>query len=109
MPELTPEACHKFWFEYNDPTLYKSIAFLESAEDWTIEQDERIVELLQQMGTALDKMKESSAAKEFNDLDLVINASVQLKSSQILRILQAIDTAIPGTASKILTHGIQQF
>lgn len=100
MPDLSQEACHKFWFEYNDPSIYKAIGFLESVEDWTLEKAEGVERLLETLGRQLDNIAKIDVTRE----DLFVKASAHLKSSQILRILQALDTAHPGAASKVLSH-----
>jgi len=100
MPDLSHEACHRFWFEYNDPIIYKVIGLLESVEGWTLETNEEVKKTLEQLGSALDNIGKI----EFEREDLFIAAGAHLKTSQILRILQAIDTAHPGSASKVLVH-----
>ena len=100
MPDLSPEASHRFWFEYNDPAIYKAIGFLESVEDWTLEAAEGMAESLVKLGKALDTIGQIEFANEA----LFVKGAAFLKSSQILRILQAIDAAHPGSASKVLVH-----
>ena len=100
MPDLSPSASHRFWFEYNDHAIYKAIGFLESVENWTLENTENMPESLKKLGQAL----ETIGQLEFANESLFVKAGAYLKSSQILRILQAIDVAHPGAASKVLVY-----
>jgi intracellular multiplication protein IcmW len=100
MPDLSPEACHRFWFEYNDPVLYKTIGFLESVEDWTLEQNEGVIKALKQLGDTLENIGQT----DFKNEALFVEAAAYLKSSQILRMLQALDTASSGSASQVLIY-----
>jgi intracellular multiplication protein IcmW len=100
MPDLSTEACHRFWFEYNDPAIYKAICFLESVEDWTLENTPQIQDALNQLGTLLENI----GKVDFKDEALFVETSSHLKTSQILRMLQALDSAHPGAASKVLVY-----
>ncbi len=100
MPDLSPESSHRFWFEYNDPAIYKAIGFLESVEEWTLENAENMKEGLTKLGQSLEIIGQI----EFPSEILFIKVGAFLKSSQILRMLQSLDTAHPGSASKVLVH-----
>lgn len=103
MPDLSHAASSQYWYEYPDPTIYRVITFLESAEDWTLDGDPALEEAMTRLGKELDdieKVSISSLGQEDHFIRLVGN----IKSGRGLRLLQAIDTAHPGSASKILVH-----
>lgn len=100
MPDLSTKACHQFWFDYNDPVIYKVICFMESVENWTLENDDSVEAALQQLGHALDDIGQIDLQEE----DFIIGLATFLKASQMLRLLQSLDTAHPGAASKLLMH-----
>ena len=37
MADLSHDAVHKFWHEYEDPMIYRVISFMEGVEDWTLD------------------------------------------------------------------------
>lgn len=103
MPDLSHEASAKYWYEYADPMIYRVITFMESVEDWTLDGDPTLENALTQLGKELDdieKIDMSSLSHEENFIRLVGN----IKSGRGLRLLQAIDTIHPGSASRILIH-----
>lgn len=100
MPELSLEAAHEFWKEYPDPSIYRVIAFLESVEDWSLDGDPDLEEKINQIGSHLDELKTFEGAQE----QAFIGLCAHIKSSRILRLLQAIDSIEPGSASKMLMY-----
>lgn len=103
MPDLSHDASAKYWFEFIDPMIYKVITFMESVEDWTIDGHPEFEEAMQQLGKALDdieKIDMGLLAEEDQFIQIVGN----IKSGRGLRLLQAIDTVHPGSASRVLIH-----
>lgn len=100
MPELTSEAVQSFWKEYNDEMIYRVINFMEEVEDWTADGNPELERAINDLGVELDGLNRLLPGKEDNFIDLVNH----LKTSRGLRILQTIDTAHPGAASKILMY-----
>lgn len=103
MPDLSHEASAQYWFEYVDPMIYRVITFMESVEDWTSDGDPELEETLNRLGKELDdieKLDMSSLSQE----DIFIRIVGNIKSGRGLRLLQAIDTVHPGSASRILIH-----
>ena len=98
MPDFSREQIHQFWSQYNDPMVYRVIAFMESVEQWTLDGDPDLEMALQQLGEQLDEIghQDLGAEKEF------INISSHLSTGRALRLLQCMDTANPGAASKLL-------
>jgi len=100
MPELSSKAVHEFWKNYEDPMIYRVISFMESVEDWTLDGNSEIEEALNKLGNSLEGITKFELAKE----DLYIKSSCHLKAGRVLRILQAIDTTHPGSASRLLMY-----
>lgn len=103
MPDLSHEASSQYWHDYVDPMIYRVITFMESVEDWTLDGNPDLEEAIQQLGKELDdieKIDMGMLAQEDTFIRLVGN----IKSGRGLRLLQAIDTVHPGSASRILIH-----
>ncbi|KTD14651.1 intracellular multiplication protein IcmW [Legionella gratiana] len=103
MPDLSHEASAKYWFEYIDPMIYRVITFMESVEDWTLDGNPEFERAMEQLGNELDdieKIDMGLLAEEEKFIRIVGN----IKSGRGLRLLQAIDTVHPGSASRILIH-----
>jgi intracellular multiplication protein IcmW len=103
MPDLSLKASQEFWNAYEDPMIYRVVTFMEAVEDWTHDGDPTLEEALKTLGRELDDI----AAIDLNTLgheDTFIRVAANVKSSRALRLLQAIDTVHPGSASRILMH-----
>ena len=100
MPDLSQKAVHQFWHDYNDPTIYRVISFMEGVEDWTIDDDPDVEAAMQRLGQALEDIGNIDLKQE----DSVIELVAHVKTGRGLRLLMSLDTAYPGAASKILMH-----
>ncbi|WED42442.1 type IVB secretion system protein IcmW [Legionella cardiaca] len=103
MPDLSHEASSQYWFEYVDPMIYRVITFMESVEDWTLDGSPDLEAAINRLGQELDdieKLDMSTLSQE----DIFIRLVGNIKSGRGLRLLQAIDTVHPGSASRILIH-----
>lgn len=100
MPKLDLLSAHEFWKNYDDPMIYRVVAFMESVEDFTLDGTPALEETMDQLGAAFDELSSFELGKEDNFISLCAH----LKSSRILRILQTIDTIDPGSASKVLMY-----
>ncbi|KTD25570.1 MULTISPECIES: type IVB secretion system protein IcmW [Legionella] len=103
MPDLSHEASANYWHEYVDPMIYRVITFMESVEDWTLDGEPELEAAIAQLGKELDdieKIDMGALGQEDSFIRLVGN----IKSGRGLRLLQAIDTVHPGSASRILIH-----
>ena len=98
MPDLSTPAVHEFWKNYDDPMIYRVISFMESVENWTVDGNPEIETALQKLGAGLEDITQFELAKEDN----YIESACHLKIGRALRILQAIDTSHPGSASRLL-------
>lgn len=101
MPDLSLEASRTFWSEYHDPMVYRSIASMESIEDWTVDGDEELELLMQELGQELDNIGSLSLSDLEHEPEF-FTLGCSLKISRVLKLLQSIDTVHPGSASKVL-------
>lgn len=100
MPDLSLKACHEYWKSYPDLMIYRVVAFLDSVENWTLDKDPNVEKVVKTLGKKLDTVTKFELKNE----DLYLKICNFLQSSRVLRLLQAIDTAHPGAASRIIMH-----
>jgi intracellular multiplication protein IcmW len=100
MPALDLNAAHDFWKNYQDPMIYRVIAFMETVEGWTLDGNPDLEQAIAAFANNLDKITRFELSKE----EQFIALCAHIKTSRILRILQAIDTIDPGSASKVLMY-----
>jgi intracellular multiplication protein IcmW len=100
MPSLDLQSSNEFWKNYNDPMIFRVIAFMESVENWTLDGDPSLEAAIEAFASNLDKVSRFELSKE----EQFVTLCAHLKTSRILRILQAIDTIEPGSASKVLMY-----
>lgn len=100
MPKLDIQASHEFWKNYDDPMIYRVISFMETVEDWTLDGNIEIEQPMEELGNNLDQTTKFELAKE----EQFVAVCAHIKTSRILRLLQAIDTIEPGSASKVLMY-----
>jgi intracellular multiplication protein IcmW len=98
MPKLDIQSAHEFWKSYDDSMIYRVIAFMESMEDWTLDGDLDLEQGINELGEALERVGKFELSKE----NQFVTLCAHIKTSRILRLLQAIDTIDPGSASKLL-------
>ncbi len=100
MPDLSNESCHAFWHEYRDPMIYRVVSFMESVESWTLDGNPQLEESMQRLGNALEDIGNIDLQNE----EEFIKIAAYIKAGRGLRLLQTLDTAFPGAASKLLMH-----
>ena|SRR3990167_4881985 len=100
MPKLDLLSSHEFWKNYDDPMIYRVIAFMETAENWSLDGDPALEKVIDKISDEFDQLSSFELGKE----DQFITLCTHLKTSRILRILQSIDTIDPGSASKLLMY-----
>ena len=100
MPDLSHEAVHQFWRNYQDPTIYRVISFMEGVEDWTYDDNPELEKALQALGQALDNTENVELQQEKPIVELVTH----LKTGRGLRLLMGLDNANPGAAAKVLMY-----
>lgn len=100
MPKLDLLGSHEFWKNYEDPMIYRVISFMETVEDFTLDGTPALEETLKALGDALDELSSFELGQE----EEFVTLCSHIKTSRILRLLQAIDTIDPGSASKLLMY-----
>jgi intracellular multiplication protein IcmW len=103
MPDMSLKGTHKFWYEYNDPSVYRVLTFMEGVETWALDGDPTLEEALQKLGDALDNIGAIDLKKEED----IIKIAAHIKATRNLFLLQTLDTAHPGAASKLLMYAEQ--
>lgn len=103
MVDISIDESHTFWSQYQDPMIYRVITFMEGVENWTLDGDPQLEQALAELGKQLDSLGEIDLSQLGHE-DLVVNICGHIKSSRVLRLLQALDTAHPGSASRVLIH-----
>lgn len=100
MPKLDLQSSHEYWNQFNDPMIYRVVAFMESVEDWTKDGDPQLEAAIEKLGDALEMLTTFKVSEE----ESFIKLATFLKMPRLLRMLQAVDTIEPGSASKILMY-----
>ncbi len=100
MPDLSHPAVHKFWHEYQDPSIYKVITLMEGVEDWTLDGHPEFEESLRKLGETLEEIGNIDLQLEESMIDVVCH----VKTGRGLRLLMCLDMAYPGAAAKVLMH-----
>lgn len=100
MPDLSRKGVHAFWSEYNDSSVYRVISFMEGVEGWTLDGDAKVEEAIKTLSDELENIGNFDLASQAE----IIKVTAFLTSGRILRLLQTLDSANPGAASKVLVH-----
>ncbi len=100
MPDLSHSAVHQFWRNYQDPTIYRIISFMEGVEDWTSDGDPELEEGLKALGKTLDNIENVELQQE----SLIVDLVTHIKTGRGLRLLMCLDNASPGAAAKVLMY-----
>lgn len=100
MPDFSLESTHRFWAEYADPNVYRVIVFMETVENWAVDYDSSVDEALRKLGDTLEDIN----SKDLGNQEAFIEVATHIRSSRNLRLLQTLDSAQPGAASKLLIY-----
>lgn len=103
MPDLSTNAVHQFWKQYEDPMIYRVVSFMESVENWTLDGDQSLENAISNLSNELDNISNLNL-DELGQQELFIRIANNIKTARALRLLQALDTVHPGSASKLLMH-----
>ncbi len=103
MPDFSLQAVHAFWKQYEDPMIYRVVTFMESVEEWTLDGSGDLEEAINELGTQLEDISKVSL-DDLAQHDLFIHLANNIKTGRALRLLQVLDKAHPGAASKLLMH-----
>lgn len=100
MPDLSLEAAHNYWLNYHDSMIYRVLFFMESVEEWSKDGNENLETAIRKLGVVLDDVGRIDLQLE----DKFIELCAFIKASRMLLLMQCLDTAYPGAASKLLMH-----
>jgi intracellular multiplication protein IcmW len=100
MPDLSHDGVHQFWKDYPDGMIYRVVSFMEGVEHWTVDEDPEFETAIQGLADSL----ETIGNYELGHQQSFITLCTYIKMARMLRLLQTIDTAHPGGASKILMY-----
>lgn len=100
MPDLSHDAVHAFWHDYDSRILYRIICMMEGVEFWTVDHEPEIDAAFKQLGLLFDKVD----SPELQLHDQFIKMLVSTKAGRALRFMQYLDVLKPGTASKLLVY-----
>lgn len=103
MPNLTHEDALEFWQNYTDPMVYRVVLSMETVEDWTLDGDPELEEAIAKLGMAMEDIGNIELKNEED----FIRLAAYIKISRALYLLQLMDSAFPGAASKLLTFAEQ--
>ena len=101
MPDLSEEAVHAFWHDYDRRTLYRIVTSMEGIEDWAADTDPKVNAALNLLGQALDSLDPDF---ELTDEAALVKILANTRSGRALRLMQFLDVTKPGTASKLLIY-----
>ncbi len=104
MPDLSREGVHAFWHDYDKRTLYRIVTSMEGVEAWAADNDPKVDAALLQLGALLDATPDFELTNEASLIKLLANTH----TGRALRLMQYLDTAKPGTASKLLIYAEEQ-
>jgi len=104
MPDMSLEAVHTFWHDYDKRTLYRIVTSMEGIESWAADDDPQVEEMLLRLGLTLDDISDF----EITDEATLIKVLANTRSSRALRLMQFLDVLKPGTASKLLIYAEEQ-
>jgi intracellular multiplication protein IcmW len=104
MPDMSLEAVHAFWHDYDKRTLYRIVTSMEGIESWAGDDDPQVEEALLRLGSCLDEVSDF----ELNDEAVLVKVLANLRSGRALRLMQFLDVLKPGTASKLLIFAEEQ-
>lgn len=100
MPSLVTKDVHQFWKDYQDPTIYRVIVFMEGVENWTRDGEADLETALARLGQQLDSIGDYAIGQEEN----LTKLACHIRMARTLRLMQCIDSAHPGAASKLLMY-----
>jgi intracellular multiplication protein IcmW len=103
MPDLSSQGVHRFWKDYPDPMIYRVVSFMENVENWTQDGNANFEAAIAELANELDAIGKLNL-DELGQQEIFIRLADNIKMARALRLLQAIDTTHPGSASKLLMH-----
>ncbi len=103
MLDISHEASANYWYEFNDPMIYRVVMFMESVESWTLDDDPLVEASILALAQAIENSSSINIDSVGHEKSFIKLIS-QIKTGRGLRLLQAIDALHPGSASKVLMY-----
>lgn len=103
MSDLSMKNVHAYWHAFQDKMIYRVVVFMDGVERFTHDLDETFEEAIEALSQELSDISKIDMTK-LGHQDLFIRIGNVLSSSRCLRFLHVIDTAKPGTASRLLAY-----
>lgn len=103
MPDLSTPSVNHFWKQYEDPMIYRVVSFMESVEKWTLDGNPELEAAIAELSMQLDDISKVNL-DDLGQQDLFIRLADNIKTGRALRLLQSLDIAHPGSASKLLMY-----
>lgn len=100
MTDLTQRSSLEYWKDYPDPMIFRVIAFMESMENWVYDGNPELEKGMDRIGNALEDLVQFELKKQ----EEYLNIGNHIHIGRILRLMQAIDTTHPGSASRLLMY-----
>ena len=100
MPEFSHEKCHEYWAKHSDPMVYKALCFMESVEDWAIDENEEFDAVFVSLGESLINIDNI----DLKHADEFIKSCAYVKATRQLMLLQTLNEAYPGAVAKLISH-----
>lgn len=101
MVDISLQAAHDFWKDFQDETVYRVIVLLESVERNFYDGDPSYEKAMSALEDALSLMRSGDDIKDRQAMLAVLSYT---KTSRYLRVLQALDEVTPGAASRVIAE-----
>ena len=93
-------SCHEFWKNFVNQDVYKVICLMETMEDWCLDNDPSVDQSINQMFESFENGDTSIVSQH----QTLTNILAYIRMSRKLRIMQALDSIEPGSASKLISY-----
>ena len=100
MPDLSLDYCHEYWANHSDPLVYKALCFMESIEDWVIDDIEGVEEAIGVLGNVLENIDNIDLKHSDDFISVIAN----VRATRNLMMLQVLNEAYPGSVAKLVKH-----
>ncbi len=104
MPDLSTQAVHKFWYDYDKRILYRIVTSLEGMESWAVDTEPDVDAALCELGQTLENIRNFNLTNE----DDIVKILANTHSARAVRLMQFLDAITPGTASRLLVYAEEQ-